>query len=353
MKANLPTFRALAPLLAVVALVQSINAATNTWSGTAGDLIWNTTANWSPSGPPGANDDTRFFNPGATNSLVQPNLVVTNNTSVRSLWIGQSNGFHNLVINSGVTLTVAGTNHNGYGPLGSDPDATAPSPDVLSTYYVGTKTGSSLTQTVTNTVSGSGTLALNNTNNELNVRQFWQGGGGAHYAVMSMAGLDTFVASLGRIRVGDGEAQPVTRAEGQLILAKTNTITLTGTNYAENVQLLVGNNDVNNNGNGRISYLQLGQQNTINVDRVLVGGRKSQGNISFNPSFATPKLTLRGSDGVGRVSALRIGDHSDQLNTGNSTTGNINLGLGTVDALVDTVYVGRSSGSKPVPPRAR
>ena len=100
---------------------------------------------------------------------------------------------------------------------------------MLSTYYVGTKTGSSVSQTVTNTVSGAGTLLLNNLNNELNVRQFWQAGGGAHYAVMSIAGLDNFTANLGRIRVGDGEAQPVTRAEGQLILAKTNTITLTGT----------------------------------------------------------------------------------------------------------------------------
>jgi autotransporter-associated beta strand protein len=349
MKTNHPSFRILVSLCAALALTQPGNAATNTWSGAAGNLIWHTAGNWLPSGPPGGNDDTLFFNSGATNGLGLASTVVTNNTAVRSVWVGPTNGIHNLVINSGATLTVAGTNHNGYGPLGSDPNATSPSPDVQSTYYVGTKTGVSLTHTVTNTVSGGGTLSLNNPNNELNVRQFWQNGGGAHMAVLEMSGLDTFVANLGRIRVGDGEAQPITRAEGQLFLARTNTITLSGTNFADNVQLLIGNNDVNNNGNGRISYLFLGQQTALNVDEVLVGGRKSQGNISFNAAFTAPALTLRGSDGLGRVRALRIGDHSDQLNTGNAATGNMNLGLGSVNALVDTVYVARSSAQQTGP----
>src|SRR5581483_2725423 len=139
-------------------------------------------------------------------------------------------------INPGVTLTVSGTNDNGWGPLGSNPGATSlttnDSMAYKSTYYVGTKlSDSSGTTRVTNTISGvGGTLVLNNTNNELNVRQF-NSANSAHPAILNMFGLDNLVANLGRIRVGDGEVSIIIRADGYLTLAKTNNITLTGSNY--------------------------------------------------------------------------------------------------------------------------
>ena len=64
---------------------------------------------------------------------------------------------------------------------------------------------------------------------------------------------------------------------------------------------MVGNNDVNNNGNGSISYLYLGQDNILNVDHVLIGARKQQGNMSFQTGLTAPTLKMRGTDGTSRV----------------------------------------------------
>src|SRR4029434_6955514 len=149
-----------------------------------------------------------------------------------------------------------------------------------------------------------------NTNNELNVRQVFGGGGGTHVAILDMSGLDTFVANLGRIRIGDGGAGRLRSAQGTIRLVRNDTITLSVTNLAENVQLIIGNNDVNNNGNGGTSFLYLGQRNTLSIDEILVGARKTPGTITFNDNLTAPSLLLRGSDGGRRIRALRIGDES-------------------------------------------
>jgi fibronectin-binding autotransporter adhesin len=329
-------------------LAPTVRAGTNAWSALGGDLFWSTTGNWSPNGPPGSNDEARFFNPGAVADTTV-DIVVSASTNVQRLWFGQTNGPNqNMTINSGVTLTVSGTNDNGYGPLGSDPDAGGITPDpvptrYLSTIYVGTKTLPSSTQIVKASISGQGTLAVNNTNNEILIRQFHPTGA-AHRAILDLSGLDNFVANLGRIRVGDGEAQPLNRSEGQLFLGKTNNITLTGTNYQDNVQLVVGNNDVNQN-QSNPSILVLGGKNTIFVDEVLVGGKKQPGTLRSTNTFPTPSLTLRGSDGVSRVRALRIGDASDQPSSGNGTTGIANFSDLTVDILADTISLAKSQSS--------
>jgi autotransporter-associated beta strand protein len=334
--------------LVLTLLVSTARASTNAWSAVGGDLFWSTAGNWSPSGPPGPNDEARFFNPGAV-ADVTVDIVVSVSTNVQRLWFGQTNGpNHNMTINSNVTLTVSGTNDNGYGPIGSDPDAGGITPDpvptrYLSTIYVGTKTTNSSTQIVRASISGQGTLVANNTNNEILIRQFHPTGA-AHRAILDLSGLDNFVANLGRIRVGDGEAQPLNRSEGELFLARTNAITLTGTNYQDNVQLVVGNNDVNQN-QSTPSLLVLGGKNTIFVDEILVGGKKQPGTIRSTNTFPTASLTLRGSDGVSRVRAFRIGDASDQPSSGNGTTGIANFSDLTVDILADTISLAKSQAS--------
>ena len=332
--------RTVAVFSTLLALPHFGKAASFDWTGA--DLFWLAPAAWSPAGPPGANDDVRFFDPGAAPDAATVNNTVSVNTTIRSLWFGQTNGFHNMLIEPGVTLAVRGTNDNGFGRLGSDPAATAPDPNVRSTLYVGTKSEVSVSQIVTATIFGEGgMLLLDNTNNEVNIRQAWGGGGGAHRAILNMSDLGTFMANLSRIRVGDGEAGAIRRVEAQLFLAKTNRITLSGPSIAEDVQLLVGNNDVNNNGNGSISYLYLGQDNVLNVDHVLVGARKQQGHISFQTGLTAPTLRMRGSDGSSRVIALRIGDESDQQGSGNPTTGRIDLSAGSADIFVDRVIIGK------------
>jgi fibronectin-binding autotransporter adhesin len=334
--------------LALTLLVSAARAGTNAWSALGGDLFWSTAGNWSPSGPPGPSDEARFFNPGAVADTTV-DIVVSTSTNVQRLWFGQTNGPNqNMTLNPGVTLTVSGTNDNGYGPLGSDPDAGGITPDpvptrYLSTIYVGTKTLPSSTQIVKASISGQGTLAVNNTNNEILIRQFHPTGA-AHRSILDLSGLDNFVANLGRIRVGDGEAQPLNRSEGQLFLAKTNAITLTGTNYQDNVQLVIGNNDVNQN-QSNPSILVLGGKNTIFVDEILVGGKKQPGTLRSTNTFLTPSLTLRGSDGVSRVRAFRIGDASDQPSSGNGTTGIANFSDLAVDILADTISLAKSQSS--------
>lgn len=342
MKLIFAQVRVLSALTALTVITHFAAAAPFDWTGASGlNVLWSTPDNWTPLGPPALNDDARFFDAGAAGDIVTINSTVSADTTIRTLWFGQTNGIHNLLIEPGVTLTVRGTHDNGYGRLGSDPNATAPTNGV-STLYVGTKSEVAAGTIVTATISGeNGTLSLDNTNNEVNIRQVFGGSGGAHRSILNMSGLGTFRANLSRIRVGDGEAGAIRRAEGQLILAKTNRITLTGPSVAEDVQLLVGNNDVNNNGNGSISHLVLGQDNILNVDHVLVGARKQQGNMRFLETLVAPTLIMRGSDGVSRVTAIRIGDESDQANSGNPTTGRIDLGVGTSDIRADTIIVGK------------
>jgi fibronectin-binding autotransporter adhesin len=334
--------------LVCITCLPSAQAATNTWNFTGSGGDWLTSGNWTPAGPPGVSDEARFFNAGAVADTSIDNIVSSNMT-IQRLWIGQTNGpNHNLSINAGVTLSIIGTNDNGYGPLGSDPNAggiTAdPDPQrYLSTIYVGTKTTNSSTQIVREGVYGAGTLLVSNVNNEILIRQFHPTGA-AHRSILDLAGLNTFTAYLGRIRVGDGEAQPINRSEGQLFLAKTNTITLTGTNYQDNVQLVVGNNDVNQN-QSNPSLMMLGGQNRIFVDEVLVGGKKQPGTLRSTNSFPTLTLFMRGSDGVSRVRALRVGDASDQPTSGNGTTGIAFFTDDTSDILADTVTLGKSQSS--------
>src|SRR5260370_5770465 len=139
-----------------LAMARLASAANFTWSGPSGG-DWTNSSNWSPSGPPGTNDEARFFNPGAVADATIDNVVSTNMT-IQRLWVGQTNNIHNMAINSGVTLTIAGTNDNGWGALGSDPNSTSPDPlQFLSPLYVGTTTTNSSTQIAKATVSRNGT----------------------------------------------------------------------------------------------------------------------------------------------------------------------------------------------------
>jgi fibronectin-binding autotransporter adhesin len=336
--------------ISAIAITRTSNAATNTWTGTSGaDIFWSTPGNWTPSGPPAAGDQAQFFNQGAV-SDASIDSVVTADTTIERLWIGQTNPpNHNLTINAGVTLTIQGTADNGYGPLGSDPLAGGITADPVmtkyaSTIYVGTKSTNTVTTVVNETISGSGKLVVNNPNNEINVRQSWPGGGGAHRSILDLSKLNTFVATLGRIRIGDGEAQPLNRSEGDMYLAATNNITLSGSNYQDNVQLVVGNNDVNQN-QSNPSFLILGGQNVLNLDEMLVGGKKQPGTMRSTNGFPNPTLKMRGSDGVSRVRAIRIGDASDQPTSGNGTTGIAYFSDATVDILADTISVGKSQST--------
>jgi autotransporter-associated beta strand protein len=346
MKTTHPSVSTLAVLCLASALVPASHAANFVWSGGSGtDLLWSTPGNWLPSGPPGPNDAVLFFDAGATNDATLINNVVSANITVQSLWAGPILGeagltaaTHSTLIYPGVTLTIAGTAGTAEG---------YPLPIPNSTFFVGTKSNVSSITTVTNAFFGpGGALVISNVNNELNVRQTHPTAA-AHLAVLDLWGLDTFTAQLGRIRVGDGMIDPIRRAQGFLLLARTNNITLSSAAWRRtpprDVQLLVGNNDENNNGGGgRHSELVLGERNIFNMDEILIGARKTEGRMFFNAAATAPSLVLRGSaGGDSRIGKLRVGDHSDQANSGNQSTGNIDLSAGTVDIRADTIIVGK------------
>lgn len=326
------TFQRFIPVFAACALAQ-LAGAQIVWTGASGtDLNWSTPGNWSPSGPPGASDDAQFLDAGATNDAVSINNVLSTDATVQSIYIGPTNGStttpeaFNTLIDPGVVLTVTGAN-------------TTPA-----AYQVGTLAYVAVNTTVTNTVTGQGgALVLDNTNNQLIVRE-GNGSSGAHMATLDLSGLDTFSANLNSIQVGVGDSS-YRRAVGTMLLARTNTITVIGSEGAPGI--FVGDNSGNNNGNGSISYFELGQQNDMNTDYIRVGGQKQQGQMFFNPALASPTLRLRGSGGgTNRVAYIGIGDEHHQSSSGNPTTGRLDLSGGTADILADTIYVGRSqSGS--------
>ena len=330
-------------LAAGLLAAQMVYGANSTWSGASGtDIFWSTAGNWSPSGIPATTNDALFFDTGTTNDNVSPTSVVTGNMTVRALRLGETNvNFHNIFINANTTLTLSGTNDNGYGPLGQNP-AAAGITNGATTLYSGPWPGVGLATAVrvTNTISGPGALVVNNTNNELIVR-YCNGANVVHYSILDMSGLNTFTANLARIGVGYGQPGDTIRAMGTLLLAETNTITLSGTNSADINNIIVGDNSGNNDGNSTVAFLYLGNSNRINADMILIGGQKTPGQVLFNTTLASPSLVLRGSDGVSRMSAFRIGDESDAGATGSPNTGTVNLLAGTSDILADTIIVGR------------
>src|SRR5215207_5488363 len=96
-------------LFLVASFVQPASSAPYIWTGNDAGLLWSSGANWSPIGPPGELDDARFFDLGATNDTVSVNNRVSTSTAIQALWYGQTNGFHNTLIDSGATLTISNT----------------------------------------------------------------------------------------------------------------------------------------------------------------------------------------------------------------------------------------------------
>jgi len=289
-------YTAIAVLTGVLA-GQTSFADTNVWTGASGtDLLWATPANWSPAGPPSTPDDAQFFDPGAAIDLSTPNNIVAQSRTIRSLWYGQTNGFHYTLLNPGVTLTLSGTETNNI-------------------FVAGTESDNGAAQVETNVISGPGaTLLINNTNGSFVVRQE-SGSSGSIRSTLDLSGLDNFNADISRFLVGVEGSFP--RPAGTLYLAKTNVITAVGNTPA----LAIGGNGGGNHNSGNSSYVLLGQQNTINADSITVGRVKQTGNssITFNTNlFTDPVVVFRGADGVSRVNNWRLADAESGSGSGNT-----------------------------------
>jgi fibronectin-binding autotransporter adhesin len=315
-------FLALATLVTGLGAVPAHGATLN-WSG-AGDaeLLWSTPGNWSPAGPPGAGDLAFFRDDGATNGsgVFFANNVLAVSTTVANLTFGNTNGFHNTLLQPGVTLTVS---NNATG----------------NAVFTGTGTDNGNAQIVTATVSGDGAalvVVATNTGSAFNVRQGTTTSGGSKRATLDLSGLDIFDLTAGRLLVaGDGSGTAAfNRPNGTLILARTNTLRLNGTAPAINVG--------DGSSNGGTEFVELGQTNAVFADSMTIARQKCVSTFRFNGLFAgsNPALYLRGAAGE-RVTTLALGDNSAQSTSGVASTGTIDLSGGTVDARVGTSYLGR------------
>lgn len=306
------------------------------WTGVGADNNWSTGLNWTNltsvgSGTPGVSNDVLFANNDTAPDDSTINTVVDSDLTIHSLTFTNFSGSHNLQINSGVTLTLTGT--NGY--------QTDPALNVgMDIYPAGAVN-------VRASISGDGALVISNTNACVQVRQGFGSGATGPKATLDMSGLGTFGADMRRFQIGVESGTP-RRVAGIVYLARTNFITLeqvldvNPTNWSSGTPaLILGHNTNAGNTNG--SQLFLGIENFIYVNNI-VSGRGNQTNnlIAFNPSFLAqnPVVTFRGSDGVSRVGQWTIGDNSAGSLAGPTSATNDFSG-GTIDALVDRLLIGR------------
>jgi len=290
----------LPPTAAVWNATNNISANTN----------WSTGANWLPAAL-GAGDDVKFYDNGSVAAASNINNVVDADFGIASLQYGNTNGNHTTLIASGNALDISGTNGLG----------------------VGTETDNGTAQTVDATLTGTaGTLEISNSEANLTVRQGTANSGGSQRATLDMSGLGNFVAALNQILVGaDGL---VNRATGTLYLAETNLITASGS-----PGILVGDNHSNNGGP---NFVYLGWTNAIFADGITIARQKSAATFAINPGFPNAFAYFRAADGSSRIANWDIADNSLQSSSSSSARGTNDFSNGTVDALVDTLVVGKS-----------
>ncbi len=309
-------------LAAGLSFANVIMAQTQQWNVSSGN--WSSGGNWSPNGVPGTITSVLLTNnvgaatsAGTIDNIVDPGFGGPI-ASLQYANTNTSNGsgfYHTTQIASGQTLTVT----NGL--------------------TVGTLNDANANCVVNATITGPGAKLVVSGGVVVNQAS---ANGGAHVGILNMTNLDTFVVNGGRLQIG--VANGVNRAEGNLYLAKTNIITLSGSAP----QLYMGFNNGNNNGSTTFPVLYLGQSNYFAVDSITISADK-QGNpasrMFFNPIFTNnnPAAVFRGaSGGSSRVSSWILGNNGGQTTTSSISDGTNDFTFGILDAMVNTMTLGIS-----------
>ncbi len=314
---------AVTAISAAITIPQSANANTAIWIGTnnvSATTNWSDPLNWSNIGAGGTGpfqNDVRFNDATGVGDALTINNVVNDNENPFSVGYTNITTFQNTLIAPGQTLRIStaglamgGTFTNG---AGTSPVATISGPG--------------------------GTLVVSNGN--VSVFEAFPATTGA--ATLNMSNLDTFVGTnVGRLLIGfNNGSSSFARVSGTLILAATNYINLTGTSPA----IEIGDNSQNN---GPPSICFLGNSNVIFVNSIGIGLRKQNtgggGRLAFNPALTNnnPVLYLRGSNGVAPVATWAIADGQAQSGTV-TDTGSCDFSGGTINALVNALWLGRNS----------
>lgn len=313
---------------------QPTEAATAVWTAASGtDTNWSNGANWSggsgTGGVPGS-DDVKLDDLGSVATASNINNVVDLGFTgpIASLQYGNTNGTHTTLIPDGSILSLTGT-----GGL-----------------TVGTLTDNGNAQVVNATITGAGTLSINNPAANVVIDQGRaSNGNGTQRATLDMTGLGLFSGNISAIAVGTttlGGANNAQNATGTLKLAQTNVITTSfvGTPISANIATPTNAVQVgSDNGNaGGTDFLFLGQSNQFFIDSIGVGALKTTASMLFNPGWTSPVAYFRGTSGAGsRVRFWSVGDMASSGSSSAIANGTNDFSGGTVDILVDTMSLGR------------
>ena len=314
-----------------LALTQSPYLPIN-WTGAdlANSANWSDGLNWSTHAEPGPGNPAVFNNTGSVTSPSKTSNIVDGNITVFELTYANTGGTYqntSIATNEALTVTLGGLT------VGS------------AVLDLGNTTGNV-------TVSGRGG-ALNVTNGSVYVGLGHSNPSSTAKATLDMSGLGTFNATVPNFLVGVGAVGPTTvlQPAGTVYLAQTNTIVAssgTGSGDSSLVALDVGDaGDAETTagyGNNVPSSLYLGQTNTIFADYISVGRQWASGGIFFNPALtnANPAVFIGGASS-GMVASWSIGDGAANALTSGAGSGTNDFTGGTVNALVDTLQIGKAS----------
>jgi parallel beta-helix repeat protein len=304
------------------------------WTAAGGSGInWPTALNWTnvttPGyGPPGISNDVVFTNIAVATASNLVDNIANISTAINSLTFNNTNGFHTIQIADGAMLSIVGSKG----------------------LTVGTELDLGNNAVVYASMTGAGgALVVSNTSANVLVRQTTGGASGPPFrSTLDLSGLDNLTVVGNSIEVGTSSAGSGTvRSAGTLYLARTNLLNLSirAQGATTNAGIDLGDNP--NANSSQTSFIYLGQQNSIYTDGITVGGGRDTGLMLFNAALANPAVFIRGTNGDNsRVSRWLIGDNSGATGTGSNSRGTNDFTGGTVDALVDTMIIGRGeSGS--------
>lgn len=306
--------------------VGSVFIPQKTWTPAGVNTNWSTGANWTATGAPVSSNDLFFVDSGAAGTSNVVDNVVDSSQTIGSLTYGQTNGFHTTLIGSGTSLTVGG-DANGLN--------------------VGTGNANADGQLTIAAISGGGSLLVTNPNSVITIDQSFNVSSGTSLAqaTLDLTGLNTLNSTVSRVLIGVDTTALLKGASGIWRLAATNSINLTAGSTAP--QIDIGDNTQANGAQGLSSMLVLGQTNAIFADSIAVGSGKTDTTgafIAFNSSLTSPSAVFRGTNGSGsRVGTWTIGNAA--AGKASQAVGTCDFSLGTVDALVNTMYVGEGGSS--------
>jgi hypothetical protein len=319
----------------LIAAGASAFGAQKLWSGVAGDMLWSTAGNWSPSGMPGVGDSVIFTNDATTDFPLalggSPDNFVDSlflSPSITSLGYMNTNAYHNTQLTN---LLVVGTSASGAAAVADD--------GLPYAFFVGSNQWQDgKDATVWASIVGT-SLTVSNVNANFAVTQISSGGGG-HRSTLDMTNLSSFTCVVSNVMVGQNFTQPdhAWRPTGELFLAQTNTIKTK----------LICVSDAYQNAGGNC-YIHLGAVNQINADAIEIGMHKCVGFIDTASAFGNPSVTFRNAAGTGRALTWELGDEFDANGstylfgffTSNQARGTMDLTGASVDGLVDHIVLGR------------